>query len=114
MAPYFSPIRINRVTPMKTGKGILNISFFNALYAEGVQELQIDLRILKHEENYMIADLIYDHATSSDRAALISRIEFDWMRQFCPKIWSTRPPRTLSRAAQESVSAYLDELFTPD
>jgi hypothetical protein len=36
--PYFSPICINEVTPRKTGRGILAISFFNALYQEGVQD----------------------------------------------------------------------------
>ena len=34
--PYFSPIHVTRVTPLKTGKGILEIDFWNVCYAEGV------------------------------------------------------------------------------
>src|SRR5260370_12073654 len=33
--PYFSPIYVTRVTPLKTGKGILETDFFNACYADG-------------------------------------------------------------------------------
>ncbi len=56
--PYFSPIRITRVTPQKTGKGILKLSFFNALYAEGVQLFELDIRILRHQQDYLIASLV--------------------------------------------------------
>lgn len=109
--PYFSPIRVTRVTPRKTGRGILNVSFRNVLYAEGVQNFQIDLRILKHEPDYLFADLIYGESGPAGRSAVISHIEFEWVRRLCPEVWSARPPETLNSAAQSSISVYLDELF---
>jgi hypothetical protein len=109
--PYFSPIRVTQVTPKKTGKKILTLSFINVLYAEGVQDFTLDMRILKHEPDYLIAELLYDAPGQEGRAAVVSHIEFEWIRRMCPGLWSERPPETLSSAAQTSVSIYLDEIF---
>ena len=108
--PYFSPIRVSRVTPKKTGRRILNVSFRNVLYAEGVQHFQLDLRILTHRPNYLIADLIYGES-GPERSAVISHIEFEWIRRMCPGILSARPLESMSPLAQGSVSIYLDEVF---
>jgi hypothetical protein len=108
--PYFSPIFVTRVTPKKTGRRILNVSFRNVLYAEGVQHFQLDLRILTHRPNYLIADLIYGES-GPERSAVISHIEFEWIRRMCPGIWSARPLESMSPLAQGSVSIYLDEVF---
>src|SRR6478672_8794237 len=57
--PYFSPIHITRVTPLKTGKAILEMDFFNACYAEGVQNFQgMRLKLLLRAENYLIGQLL--------------------------------------------------------
>jgi hypothetical protein len=109
--PYFSPIHVTRVTPKKTGRGILNVSFRNVLYAEGVQQFQLDLRILKHERNFLIAGLTYGESGPTGQAAVISHIEFEWIRRLCPGVWSAQPPETMTATAQGSVSIYLDEVF---
>jgi len=57
--PYFSPIWVKEVTPRKTGKGILTLGFINTLYAEGVQDFTLDLRILKHEGGYLVSEILY-------------------------------------------------------
>ena len=108
--PYFSPIRVFSITPLKTGRGILKMSFWNVLYADGVQDFNLDLRVLKHEANYVIGEM-HDASGPDDRSAVISHIEFDWIRHCCPSLWAAHPPATVSPAAQLSVSAYLDELF---
>ena len=56
--PYFSPIWVQEVTPRKTGKGILAVKFINMLYAEGVQDFHVNLRILKHEASYLTAEIL--------------------------------------------------------
>jgi len=109
--PYFSPMRVVSITPLKTGRGILKMSFWNILYAEGVQDFNLDLRVLKHEANYMIGEIHYAASGPDDRSAVISHIEFDWIRHCCPSLWAFHPPETMSPAAQRSVSVYLDELF---
>ncbi len=68
--PYCSPIFVERVIPKKTGKGILTLDFVNVLYAEGVQDFSVDLKILKHSTDYLIADLQYG-TEEPDRAAVI-------------------------------------------
>ena len=103
MTPYCSPIYIQRVNPLKTGGGLLRLTFFNALYAEGVQDFQVDLKVLKRATNYLLADLPYD----PERSAVVGHIEFQWLEQFCPNLISAHPPKSHS-----SVSVYLNELFT--
>jgi hypothetical protein len=108
--PYCSPIFIRRLVPKKTGKGILGIDFYNVFYAEGVQDFSLDVRILKHAENYLIAELLYGDS-DIDRAAVISNIEFAWIEHFCPNLWHNFPPSSIGEAAQSSVSIYLGEVF---
>jgi len=103
MTPYCSPIYIRRVEPLKSGKSLLSVEFFNALYADGVKDLTLDLKIIKRATNYLIADLPYD----SERSAVIGHIEFSWLEQFCPHLMAANPPPPFS-----SVSVYLDGLFS--
>lgn len=102
MTPYCSPIYIQSVKPLKTGGGLLHLTFFNALYAVGVQDFQVHLKVLKRATNYMLADLQDD----PERSAVIGHIEFLWLEKFCPALLSSHPPANYS-----SVSVYLDKLF---
>lgn len=108
--PYCSPIFVTKVSPKKTGKGILTLDFVNVFYAEGVQGFSLDLKILKHSTDYLIADLLYG-ARGPDRAAIISHIEFGWIERFCPELWYHRPPSSVGGAAADSISQYLSEVF---
>ena len=88
--PYFSPIRIESVTPMKTGRKVLEIRFFNAFYAQGVQHFTVYLRILKHTSEYLIAE--FENDSSHPRSAVITPINFEWIHQFAPNVWDSNPP----------------------
>lgn len=107
--PFFSPIRIEEVTPRKTGRSILGVRFRNVLYAAGVQEFTVDLQIIRHQPNYLVAALRGNG--QHGRTGIISHIEFDWIERFCPHLWSEHPPQHYSGAAQTSVSWYLREVF---
>jgi len=107
--PYCSPIYVTAVRPLKSGKGELDIEFFNAFYAQGVQDFELRLKVLKRAENYLVADLIYAPGEDSGRCAVINHIEMEWLRRFCPEFWYHRPPSSCSSAAQGSVSIYLNE-----
>ena len=109
--PYFSPIWVEEVTPRKTGKRILKVRFINVLYAAGVEDFSLDLRILKHESDYLVSEIVYSEQTTNDRTAIISHIEFEWIQRFCPEIWAARPPSSFSTAEQGNVSRYLTALF---
>lgn len=109
--PYSSPVLFHEVRPLKTGKGLLRVKFLNAMYAEGVQTFELDLRVLKRSTSYLIAELVHGEKKTSDRCAVISHIEFDWIRYCCPEIWWSRPPTSCSGAGQKNVQTYLGELF---
>lgn len=68
----------------------------------------MDVRILKHESNYLIAELLAEGSQSSGRSAVISTVEFEWLRLVCPHL---PPVGTWTPVAQRSVCRYLDELF---
>ena len=108
--PYCSPIFVFLFVPKKTGKGFLSLYLVNVFYAEGVQGFSIDLKVLKHSENYLVADLLYG-SEGPDRSAIISHIEFAWIERFCPELWYYRPPSSIGGAASGSVSLYLSEVF---
>ncbi len=112
LVPYFSPM-VEEVTPRKTGKGILALGFINTLYAEGVQNFTLDLRILKHAASYLVSEILYGKEGLSDRTAIIGHIGFEWIQHFCPGIWAARPPSSFRGIEQGSVSHYLNALFGP-
>ena len=90
---------------------IINIEFINAFYTEGVRNFSLNFKILKKSKNYLIGDLIYSFSESSDRSAIISHIEFEWIKRFCPELWYHRNPSSCSINASNSISMYLDEIF---
>ena len=108
--PYCSPIYVTGFRPLKTGKSTAKISFYNALYAEGVQDFELDMRILYRGKNYLLSELLYGESAGDDRCAVISHIEFGWVRSFCPELWTEHPP-SRTKAGDGSISLYLDEVF---
>lgn len=111
--PYFSPIWVQEVTPRRTGTGILALGFIRALYAEGVQPVTFDLRILKHEASYLVSEIRYGKESPTDRTAIIGHIGFEWIQRSCPGIWAERPPALFRGIEQGSVTHYLNALFGP-
>lgn len=108
--PYSSPIFVEKVVPENSENGILTLNFVNVLYAEGVQDFTLDLKVLKHSSDYLIADLLCG-PEGPDRAVIISHIEFAWIERFCPELWYQHPPSSIGGAATGSVSIYLSEVF---
>lgn len=109
--PYFSPIRIHAVTPLRTGASIVRVSFWNAFYAQGVQDFSLDLRLLLREANYLVARIRYESGTPSDRSAVISRIGVDWLARFAPECLEGRSLQDVASAGVGSIDRYLDGVF---
>jgi hypothetical protein len=109
--PYCSPIFVENVKPLNSGKGIINIQFIIVFYAEGTQSFSLNIKVLKRAENYLIGDLKYSLNEDSGKCAVISHIEFEWVKRFCPELWYNRPPSSCSNIASGSISKYLDEVF---
>jgi hypothetical protein len=57
--PFFAPVYVQRVQPLKTGKRELEIDYFNPLYPEGATNFAGErLKILLRPENYLLAHLL--------------------------------------------------------
>lgn len=110
--PYFSLIHLRRVTPLKTGKGLIEIAFWNPLYAEGVQDFQVRLKVLQRAENFLVGSVADD--PDGDQVAILSHIEFGWLERFCPELLRVFPPVELGSLFSGSVSVYLDGVFFQD
>jgi len=104
--PYCCPIYVTRVAPKKTGKGILDLNFWNTGYAQGAQDFEVRLRMLYRASDYLVARLDYGEGSQQERCAVISHIEFGWIEQFCPFLWHRHPPHD-----HGSVTVYLNETF---
>ena len=109
--PYFSPILVREIVPRKTGRGVLTVRFFNALYAQGVEDFALDLRILRRAAAFLVADVLVGTEEQAERVGIVSHIEFEWLRRFCPGLWDARPPETFGTAEEGSVATYLSSLF---
>lgn len=108
--PYCSPIFVTGITPLKSGKGQIRLEFLNALYAQGVQNFCLDIKVLKRAKDYLVGEIIHSPGENSGRVAVISHIEFQWLQRFCPELWFHRPPSTTPHG-DSSVSLYLDAVF---
>lgn len=106
--PYHSPIRVNAVIPAKTGKGLLKLDFWNAGYAEGVQNFTSDLRVLFRGEAYLVARIMPE---ASDRCAVVSRMEFGWLDQYFPHLMASRSEQGEGQDRKTNVQQYLNSLF---
>lgn len=109
--PYCSPIYLTGMKALKTGKGLINIDFINVFYAEGVQNFSLKMKVLKRAKDYLVGEIIYDDKENSGRCAVISHIEFEWIKRFCPQLWYYRHPSSCSSIAANSITEYLNEVF---
>jgi hypothetical protein len=79
---YHSPIRIQAVRPLVTGRRMIEIDFRNAAYAAGVQDFTYRLSILKRATEYLLAAI----DDGNDRSISIVDIQPDWMTQYFPHL----------------------------
>ncbi|HWO56653.1 MAG TPA: hypothetical protein VNN55_03705 [bacterium] len=105
--PYFSPILVHKVTSWKSKQKILTLEFFNAGYAQGVQNFKLDMHVLHTGPTYVVSRLDYRSPDAPDRCAVVSEIGFDWIGSFCPWVMSD----TYDPDAQPDVQEYLNSAF---
>ena len=53
-----SPIHVFEIEPLKTGKGIFDLTFWHMNYHAGVQHKVYRLRVLRRQKHFLIADRI--------------------------------------------------------
>ncbi len=76
-----------------------------------MQDFNVNLRILKHEASYLAAEILYGADGPGDRTAIVSSIDLEWIRLFCPGVWAEHPPESFRGTEREDVSRYLSAVF---
>jgi hypothetical protein len=105
--PYLSPIYVREVKPLKTGKDMLRLQFDNVYYAEGVQDFDLNIKILKRSEEYLVGELVYGGDSDVDRCCIVSKISFDWLQMAFPEYMKNNP----LKHGTEGVEAYLSRIY---
>lgn len=72
----YSPIRVNGITPLKSGRGKFRLDFYHANYPEGVRDKSYDLVMLEHGSRYLLA-ISRKHIPA--RTMQIYDIDWPWM-----------------------------------
>ena len=74
----YSPIRVETITPLKTGNRIFELQFLHANYPEGVQDKRYRLQTLHAGEEYILTRSV-DHDPT--RFVLIYDIDAAWLSE---------------------------------
>ena len=74
----YSPIRVEEITPLKTGNRIFELKFLHANYPAGVQDKTYRLQTLHAGEEYLLARSVGHGPT---RFLLIYDIDAEWLRE---------------------------------
>jgi hypothetical protein len=74
----YSPIRVELITPLKTGNRIFELKFFHANYPAGVQDKTYRLQTLHAGEEYILARSVEHDPV---RFVLIYDIDLEWLRE---------------------------------
>lgn len=101
-----SPILVVDVKPLKTGKGLLQLTFAPLLYPEGPKDLTSDFKVVQHKPCYLVA--VSNDFVGQERTCIFEEVDFQWLEKHTPQLlkqmhvgWS--PP--------ESAQAGLNDRF---
>jgi len=97
----FSPIRIYKVRPLKSGNNELQVDFFHAFYPEGVRDKSYRLRILYRGTNYLLAQC----PETEGRCVWLGHLTKDWLK---PHVYAEHA-RAIETAPDLEI--YLNRLF---
>ena len=85
-----SPVFVQRVEPLKTGKGMLRLSFIQAIHPVTAHEREVVLRILFRADRHLVGTLKDDDGAI--RTAILTGPNYGWLETYCPPLLRRRPP----------------------
>lgn len=109
--PFCCPCHVRSVTPQKSGKGLLTLEVWITGYAEGVNMGEVELKVIHRGDTYLIAQILYPPKAEINRCVVISEIEFEWVRRFCPELWQEMAVPVHLLFAPGSAQSYLQEFY---
>jgi len=89
-----SPIIIEEVTPLKTGNGLLRLTFVQAIHPIAARKRETVIRVLSRTDNYLIGTI--KDKDGNQQAAMLTLPEYEWLETYCPLLIKRRGPSNLS------------------
>jgi hypothetical protein len=84
-----SPVFVTKVTPLKSGQGLLRLRFLQPLWPGGGCQREVTLRVVLHRADHVVAALEQGGVKHS---VMIAAAKFDWLESYCPEHLRRRPP----------------------
>ncbi len=81
---YYSPIKIIDIDRCKE-VDIIVLHFYNACYAQGVRDFNLELKIIAHSKECMICEIEPKRSNYPTRMAIIEEIDYLWIRRYITK-----------------------------
>lgn len=96
-----SPVFVEKVVPLKTGKGLLKLEFVQAIHPIASSRREVTLQVLFRTEDRLVGELKYLEGMS--RTIVLTAVDVDWLRQHCAVFirrhqyihWLSRDPELL-------------------
>ena len=85
-----SPVFVTRVEPLKTGKGMLRLSFIQAIHRVTAREREVVLRVLFRGDRHLVGTLKDDDGAI--RTAILAAPDYGWLETYCPLLLRRRHP----------------------
>jgi hypothetical protein len=86
-----SPIHLIDVRPAPIGRGILQLSFIQALHPVSATRRSVDFRVVAKTASCLAGS--FAAADGSTGTAMISVADIGWIQGYCPRLWWQRPPK---------------------
>ena len=88
---------------MRSGRSLLRLRFINALYAAGVRDFDLELRILFRTANALSANIQYSGEGAGRRMAVIEELTPEWVA-----IILRRLPETLEAFGDDALQRFVE------
>lgn len=85
-----SPVFVQHVEPLKTGKGMLRLSFIQAVHPIAACEREVVLRVLFRGDRHIVGTL--KDNDGAIRTAILAAPDYGWLETYCPVLQRRRPP----------------------
>ena len=85
------PDFVTAVQPLKTGKGILQLSFVQLLHPVRPVARTVNLKIVVHTPTYLVGTILDQDGTLF--TVTVSTVDFDWLSSYSQLLWKHLPPK---------------------
>ena len=85
-----SPVFVEQVAPLKSGKGLLRLTFVQAIHPVAARKREVIIKVLSRTDDHLVGTVKNDDGTI--RTAILAAPEYGWLETYCPLLTKRRPP----------------------